>query len=323
MSINADSIDAEWLAEHIPGKTLLKAISLLMGSKRRGKKSGDGASTASREPSEALQLVHEQTRQVVALLNAFKKEVKDDEREFDMDTLPKGANFKLLSYLKDQETLDEVLESQDLDAIHAALDFLVENPEWKRESKKPAAKPKAAKPKAPAKKPAVVLSDSEDDEEEAKPKKAAAKPKAAKKPAKEESEDEEEAPKPAKKPAKEEKAKKEVKAKKAPAKNILSDDESEEEAPKPKAAAGNTKAKPAAKAPPKEDSDSEEEAPKPKKAVAKPSAASTGPKMDDLILQEFDGKTYNWDQDTGDLYFEGKRVGSWDGSSDKPCLASA
>ena len=310
-SIKIDAIDAAWLAENVNGKMLLKAVGQLLGGKRRSKKSGDGDSTTSRPVSDAMQQHHERTSKVAALLRTFKEEVKGGEREFDIDSYPKGAHLRVVSYLKSEETIDEVIESEDMDAIEAALNFLVENPEWKPEGKAPAKK--AAKPKAPAKKAAKVdLSDSESEEEAPKPK---AKAKAAAKPAE--------------------------KPKKAAAKAVvLSDSESEEEAPKPKAAA-----KPKAKA---AESDSEDEAPKPKakaapakpkaaesdsedekpkaKAAAKPKAktakgsnaaapAVADVRVDDFVKISYEGKDYSWDQEGDGALYEGtKRVGTFDGT---------
>jgi hypothetical protein len=308
-SIKIDAIDADWLAENVNGKVLLKAVGQLMGGKRRSKKSGDGDSTASRPVSDAMQQHHERTSKVAALLRIFKEEVKGGEREFDIDSYPKGAHLRVVSYLKSEETIDEVIEGEDMDAIEAALNFLVENPEWKPEGKAPAKK--AAKPKAPAKKAAKVeLSDSEDEEEAPKPKAKVAKAKAAPKA-------------PAKKAAKVE----------------LSDSESEEEAPKPK------KAAPAAPKPKAAESDSEDEAPKPKKAAPKPKAAESDsedekpkakaaakPKaktakssataaavadvrVDDFIKMSYEGKDYSWDQEGDGALYEGtKRVGTFDGT---------
>jgi outer membrane biosynthesis protein TonB len=304
-SIKIDAIDADWLAENVNGKVLLKAVGQLMGGKRRSKKSGDGDSTASRPVSDAMQQHHERTSKVAALLRTFKEEVKGGEREFDIDSYPKGAHLRVVSYLKSEETIDEVIEGEDMDAIEAALNFLVENPEWKPEGKAPAKK--AAKPKAPAKKAAKVeLSDSEDEEEAPKPKAKVAKAKAAPKPKKaakvelSDSESEEEKPK----------AKKAAPA--AP-KPKAAESDSEEEAPKPKKAA----AKPKAKA----DSESEEE--KPKKAVAKAKTAKGSAaaavvaevRVDDFIKMSYEGKDYSWDQEGDGALYEGtKRVGTFDGT---------
>ena len=330
-SIKIDAIDAEWLAANIDGKILLKAVGKLLGGKKRSKKGGDGDSTTSKPVSEALKLQHERTSAVAALLKTFKQEVKDEERDFDGDIPLKGLTFKVVSYLKHEETIDEVIEAEDIDAVAAAVQFLAENPEWKA---KPAAKKEAKKSKAKA----AALSDSESDEEEAPKPKAKAKAKKEEKPKEEKpkkekakakaaalSDSEDEAPK-AKAAAKPKEAKKPA------AKAVLvSDSESEEEAPKPKA---NEKpkvveAKPKAAAKPKEDdsdSDSEEEKPK---AKAKPktakggaaagaggSVAAAGPRLDDMVKIQWEGKDYHWDQDgDGALYEGGKRVGSFDGSA--------
>lgn len=314
-SIKIAEIDADWLAENVNGKVLLKAVGSLMG-KKRSKKSSDGASVGSREVSEAMQQHHERTSKIASLLRDFKKEVEAGDREFDMDDYPKGAHLRVVSYLKSEETIDAVIEGEDMDAIEAAVNFLVENPDWKPEGK---AKKAPAKPKKAAK---VELSDSEDDAPKPKAKaKSAAKPKEEKpkKPAAkpvELSDSEDDAPKPKAKAApkpKEEKPKKAAKA---------DDSDSEDEKPKPKA-------KPAAK--PVELSDSEEEEmPKPKaKKVsaksAKGSAAAGGavvvaPRIDDFVKMSWEGKDYSWDQDgDGGLYEGTTRVGSFDGT--KPTFA--
>jgi hypothetical protein len=307
-SVKIDSIDAAWLAENVSGKELLKAVGKLMGKKRSKKASGDGDSTSSKPVSEALQLQHERTKGVAALLKTFKQEVKDDEREFDGDIPLQGLTFKVVSYLKTQETIDEVIEAEDVDAVAAAVQFLAENPEWK------AKKPAKAAAKSKGKKAEVELSDSEDDEPKAKPKKAAAKPKeVAKKPAAKplvsDSESEEEAPKPKAKAA----AKPAAKPKKAEVE--LSD--SEDEAPKPKA---KEAAKPKAEKPKKAESDSEEEKPKPKAkakatkgTAAAGGAAAAGPRLDDMIkITHEERGELSWDQEgDGSLYdAAGKRVGS-------------
>ncbi len=313
-STKTNAHDADWLAENVPGKTLLKAVEKLMG-KKRAKKSSDGASVSSREMNPAMRAHLDRTSKISALLRQFKEEVKSGDREFDMDDYPKGIHLRVVSYLESEGTADEIIEAEDLDAIEAAVNFLVENPDWKREAK-PSAKKSASAAKGKSKGKEIDLSDSESEEEEKpkakksaakkeeKPKKAAAPKKAA------DSDSDSEDEKPVVKPA----AKKEEKPAAKPAakpkgKEIdLSDSESEDEKPKPKAAA--KPAKPA-------DSDSEDEQPRVKKVQAKKvggaAAAGGAVRLDDMVkvTHEERGDLF-WDQE-GDhsLYdAEGKRVGS-------------
>jgi hypothetical protein len=151
----------------------------------------------------------DRTTKISALLRQFKEEVKAGEREFDLDTYPKGVHLRVVSYLESLGTADAVIEAEDLDAIEAAVNFLVENPDWKREKKAksspsadsdgdggaaPAEKPKR-KPGRPKKAAGgaaaagagggavLVLSDSEDEvPKKAKAKKAPGAPKKAPKP---------------------------------------------------------------------------------------------------------------------------------------------
>jgi hypothetical protein len=338
-SIKISEIDADWLADNVDKKTFLKAVGILMG-KKRSKKSGDGSSVASREVSDAMREHHERTSNIAALLRHFKGLVEEGEREFDMNEYPKGAHLRVVSFLKDAGTIDEVIEGAEfkegkdgavkvveasdecITALEEALNHLVENPDWKPESKKPA---KKAAPKKSKK--ALDLSDDESEDEAPKPKaKAAAKPAKEEKPKKaaakaldlsdSESEDE--------KPKAKGKTSPKAAAPAAPKAKPLDLSDSEDEAPKPKAkpAAKPVEAKPkAAEAKPKKaaESESEDEKPKPKakaapKTVKKAggaAAAGGAVRLDDMVKVSVDGRDLLWDQD-GDksLYdAEGTRVG--------------
>lgn len=181
--IAISEITADWLAANIKGKELLAACAVLMGSKRRSKKSASGDSDKpKREVSEGLAAHHQHTAAIAALVKTFKEQVGAGDREFDMETLPKSAHLRVTSYLKSEGTIDAVIEEDDVDAVEAAIQFLVENPEWKpakkTAAKKPAPKKEAAKkevvkttkstaaPSKGAKKQAAAkkqLSDSEDE----------------------------------------------------------------------------------------------------------------------------------------------------------------
>jgi hypothetical protein len=361
-SIKISAIDADWLAENVNGKVLLKAVEKLLG-KKRTKKSSDGASVSSREMNPAMRAHLDRTTKISALLRQFKEEVKAGEREFDMDDYPKGIHLRVVSYLESEGTAEEIIEGAEfkeakdgtlnvveaseecMDAIEAAVNFLVENPDWKREAKAPAKKSaSAAKGKSKGKE--IDLSDSESEDEapkakksvakkEEKPKKAAAPKKAADSDSDSDSEDE----KPVAKPAAKSKGKEVVlsdsedEAPKVEAKSKGAAAKPEDEAPKkaaakpkdekPKveakskgaAAPAEPKAKTSAK-PKAADSESEDEKPKVKKAVKKQgggAAAGGAVHLGDMVkvLHEERGNLF-WDQE-GDhsLYDDdGNRVGS-------------
>lgn len=138
--IAISEITSDWLAANIKGKDLLAAVAVLMGSKRRSKKSASGDSDKpKREVSEGLAAHHQHTAAIAGLVRKFKEEVEAGDREFEMESLPKSAHLRVTSYLKQEGTIDDVIEGEDVGAIEAAINFLVENPEWKP-AKKVAAK---------------------------------------------------------------------------------------------------------------------------------------------------------------------------------------
>jgi hypothetical protein len=86
-STKTNAHDADWLAESVPGKTLLKAVEKLHG-KKRAKKSSDGASVSSREMNPAMRAHLDRTSKIPALLRQFKEEVKSGDREVRHGRLP-------------------------------------------------------------------------------------------------------------------------------------------------------------------------------------------------------------------------------------------